>query len=282
MIILSLLALAALGVIWVHWVEPNWFHLRHETVRIRKSLTGPLTILHLSDLHLTKPRFFMSRFFDRLSRLHVDFVFVTGDLIDGPGGILPCIASLKKLKPRHGIYAVLGNHDYQCYPLSKQLHRIITRKHYGRERSETNHLKKALREAGIHLMENQNTLVAVKGQEICLIGVDDPVTGHSNLRQAFRGVKNEKLQITLVHSPRTFPALKKRGIDIAFSGHTHGGQLRLPKLGPLPGVKRLERIIDSTHRYGFAGLVSRGMGANPSIRVRLFCRPEAVLVRVEE
>jgi predicted MPP superfamily phosphohydrolase len=282
MILLILFVLVALGVVWVQWVEPNWFHLRHRTVRVAKSMGRPLTILHLSDFHFTRPRFFMERFVDRLSRLAVDLVFVTGDLIDGPGGIRPCVALLKKLKPKNGIYAVLGNHDYHFYPLSRRFTRITTGKYDGVERPETEILKRALREGGIHLLANQHTRVALEGGgEVNIIGIDDPITRRANMNQAFRGLENGVLGFALVHSPTHFPALKKRGVDVAFAGHTHGGQIRLPGIGALPWIRRLERIVDPTDRYGFFGLVSRGMGATPSFRLRFFCRPEALLVRIE-
>ena len=114
-----------------------------------------------------------------------------------------------------------------------------------------------------------------------LIGVDDPVTGRANLNRAFHGIENGTLHVALIHSPASFPSLSRRGIDIAFSGHTHGGQVRIPIVGPLPLTKLFEPIIDSTDRFGFIGLVSRGMGAQPEARMRLFCRPEAVLVHIE-
>lgn len=280
--ILTLFALSTLAVIWVHWIEPNWFYLRHKTVRVKRRIENPFTVLHLSDLHFTKPRRILGKFFERLSKLDVDFVFITGDLIDSPKGIEPCVSNLKKLKSRKGIYAVLGNHDYRSYPIRDQITRLITKKYYGRNRPEAEQLKKALREAGIHVLENQNVPVSLaEGEEAILVGVDDPVTGRANLDQAFRGIENGVLRLALIHSPAPFPSLERRGVDIAFAGHTHGGQIRLPGIGPLPYAYRLEPIIDSTNRYGFVGLVSRGLGANPTIRLRFFCRPEAILVRVE-
>src|SRR3989338_4355071 len=152
--------LAGGALVWVQWVEPNWFRLRRKTVLVSKPLSRPLDILHLSDLHFPRPRFLMNRFFNRLARLDLDFVLVTGDLIDGESGIRPCLENLKKLKPTRGIYAVLGNHDYRDYPFSDQLVRIHTGRNYGRERKEvTDSLKKALRDSGVRLLLNENISV---------------------------------------------------------------------------------------------------------------------------
>lgn len=268
--------------VWIHWIEPNWFHLRPLTVKVRRPLPRPLRILHLSDFHFTRRRYFVERFFDRLATLEVDFVFLTGDLIDEAGGIAFCAEQLKKLKPKKGIYAVLGNHDYRIYGLHKIWKWILTGKHDSDLRPETEQLKQALIQAGVRLLINQNiSLPLADGHEIALIGIDDPITGHANLNQSFQGVENGALRIALVHTPIIFSLLRRRKIDIAFSGHTHGGQIRLPGVGPVPWVRFLEPIIDSTDRYGFIGLITRGMGAHPSTPFRFFCRPEAVLVRLE-
>lgn len=275
------LILAAGVIVWVQWVEPNWFQLRKKTLRLKKPLPAPLTVLHLSDFHFTRPRLFLDRFFDRLARLEVDFVFVTGDFIDGPKGITPCVRNLKKLRPRQGIYGVFGNHDYEVYPFPGMVKRLFTARSYGWKRPEFEDLKRALREAGVRLLVNENVLAPVGGGEVSLVGVDDPFTGHADFDQAFQGVNHAVLRIALIHTPAAFPAFRQRGIDIAFAGHTHGGQVRMPGVGPLPFLSHLEPIIDSTNQYGFVGLVSRGLAATPRIRFRLFCRPEAVLVRIE-
>lgn len=280
-----LAVLAFSGYAWTHWVEPNWFRLKRQTVRLKKPLREPLTILHLSDFHFTKERFFLSRFFDRLARLEVDFVFLTGDLIDKVSGIGPCIKNLKKLKPKKGIYAVFGNHEYWNYPLRALLRKLVMKqgKHYlPRPEAETAEFKRSLEEAGILILRNENIALPLsEGEEMVLIGIDDVITGHANLQKAFRGIENGAVHLALTHSPRLFPALSQRGIDVAFAGHAHGGQVRLPGIGPLPLSRLISPIIDSTDRYGFVGLVSRGMGAQPPGHFRFLCRPEALLIRIE-
>ena len=272
------------GWLWAEWIEPNWFRLRQETVRLKKPLRKSLTILHLSDLHFVRERFFLKRFFDRLSGLKPDFIFVTGDLIDNATGIEPCVRNLAKLKSKYGTYVVWGNHDHRIYPPFEVLIHLMTGKDFTRPRPahEKEHLKQSLEKAGFHLLLNRNTSVKLSdGRTVCVIGIDDPITAHANFNEAFQGAKDGALYLALVHAPRAFPALGHRGTDVAFAGHTHGGQLRFPVIGPMPLAYWISPIIDSTERYGFAGVVSRGLGAQPIGRQRLFCRPEAVLVTVQ-
>ncbi len=276
------LGLALAGWIWVQFVEPNWFRLTHKTLQINKSLPKSLTILHISDPHFAQERIWLNRFFDRLARHEVDFVFATGDLIDSTNGMKPCIANLKKLKSKYGIFIVLGNHDYRIYPPFEKLLDILTGKDFTKPRKDIEDFKQALRQAGFHLLLNENISIDLgDGKTACIVGMDDPETGRANFDKAFSGVKNETLRFALTHSPATFPALTQRNVDVAFAGHTHGGQIRFPFIGPIPLAYRISPIIDSTDRYGFVGLVSRGLGAQPVGRQRLFCRPEAMLVYLE-
>lgn len=283
--LILLLWIATGFVLWGFWIEPNWFRLRHETVRLRKPLSRPLTILHLSDFHFVRRRFLLSRFFDQLAKLEPDFIFLTGDFIDELSGIEPCMANLRKLKAKQGIYAVFGNHDYRIYPPFLQwiaMFKFIPH-HSLRPKEETEQLKETLEREGIQILINQNISIQLSGGEkMTLIGVDDPVSRRADLDRAFQGATNGSIRVALAHSPTIFPSMSQFGIDLAFAGHTHGGQIRFPGFGPIPNVKKsISQIVDSTNEFGFSGIVCRGLGAQDLVHPRLFCRPEAILVRIE-
>ena len=283
-VISILFLLGAAGLIWVVWVEPYWFRLRRLTIRLKKPLPQPFTVLHISDFHFTRHKFHLGRFFDHLAKLEPDFVFVTGDLIDSAEGIEPCVHNLKKLRPKKGIYATLGNHDYRTYnSFFPWVHMFTGRDiFYKRPSHEVERLKQSLAEAGVELLLNRNIIVQLGGgEELALVGLDDPVSGRENLDEAFRSAKNGTLRFTLAHTPSIFPSLCLYHIDVAFAGHTHGGQIRLPGIGALGMAKSMCPIIDSTNEYGFYGIVSRGLGAQPVTSLRFLCRPEALLIRFE-
>lgn len=276
-----LVVLAIGGAVWSGWVEPRWFRLREWSVQVKKPLKRPITILHLSDLHFTRNRKFLSRFFDRLAEQEVDFVFVTGDLIDSPNGIQPCVRQLSKLRPRHGTFVVLGNHDHWIYPSFETLTRLFLGEPPLRERPELAEFVNTLKGAGIHVLQNENTAVSLpNGDRVVLVGIDDPVRGHARYDRAFAGIRENGLCLSLVHSPIAFPRMATYPVDAAFAGHTHGGQIRIPGIGANPLAHRVARIIETTDQYGFFGLVSRGLGAQPPMELRFLCRPEAHLVRI--
>lgn len=270
--------------IWSFLIEPNWFRLRRHTLAVNKRLGSPaLSCLHLSDLHFTRHRFFLDRFFDRLSSLDIDFVFVTGDLIDSREGIAPCVANLRKLKPKKGTYVVFGNHDYLIYPAFNDIVSLMGRRNLTKSRPETEELFQALKGAGFQVLRNESRLVKLgEDQDAAIIGVDDPISGRADMKQAFEGIQNGALRLGLVHAPILFWSFRRFKVDVAFAGHTHGGQIRLPGLGPLPWIHKLTPLIETTHRrYGFPCFVSQGMGAQVPLHLRFFCRPEALLVRIE-
>ncbi len=277
----------ALLFVWVQWIEPHWLRFRKVTVHVKKPLPRPLRILHLSDLHTTKHHFHLDAFFNRLGAmdLNLDFVFVTGDLIDAESGIAPCVANLKKIQSRLGTYVVLGNHDYRNYHSLRVWRHLFTKtdSYTFRAESQRNRLKEQLSKASAKVLFNESLRIALgNGKEMTLVGLDDPVSRRANIPRAFSDVRSANLSIALTHSPVTFPTLAEHKIDLAFAGHTHGGQIRVPGMGPLARLlSHVSPIIDSTAEFGFHGVVSRGMGAKAGVRMRLFCRPEAVLVQVE-
>ena len=226
-------------------------------MRLAKPLKAPVTILHLSDPHFTGRRFFLSRFFDRFARLEPDFVFLTGDFIDTPSGIQPCVENIKKLKAKRGVYAVLGNHDYESYPSWRQIFRVFTRESVGARRpGETETLKEALKGVGVRVLFNENLLLEFPGGEKgVLVGIDDPFTGRADFSKAFKGIP-ENQYFYFVHSFYVAPADSKitageTDYGVTFtsavsSGHIHGCQFH-PEKSHEFGQTVLKNFLNNEH-----------------------------------
>ena len=113
-------------------------------------------------------------------------------------------------------------------------------------------------------------------------GLDDPVTDHADYEGIQAGFDPEKTNILLTHTIDAFLHLPDHAVQISFSGHSHGGQVRIPGWGALITHTRFGKAYaQGMHKLkGAVCIVSRGMGASRFFAFRLFCRPQAVVVEM--
>lgn len=275
--------LASLLIVWAFWIEPRLIQLSRHEIALQKFLSRPVRILHLSDTHFAGPHKAISNFFDRLSQESLDFVVVTGDIMDCEEGLPFCIENLKKLKTRYGIFAVFGNHDYFDFQFAD----VFLHNFPGQGRplisQRVDFFEQSLEEAGIRVLRNETETVVIEDTPLLIHGLDDPTTGHADLLKAMQNFDPEKINILLTHTIDAFLDLGENQIDLSFSGHSHGGQIRLPLVGPIVTHTSLGRpyaagIFDLK---GAVCTVSRGLNASRFLRARLLCRPEAILLTVK-
>lgn len=270
--------------LYMLFVETRWFHLNRETIRVRSSFPGPLRILHLADAHFTGRDEAKGRFIRGLASEPVDFVFATGDMVDCPEGIDNCIRSLEALRPRYGTYFVFGGHDHYEATLGDVIHHLT---HFRTSRrvscpNDEAQILARLKEIGAKVLLNQNERVPVKGGEVVIVGLDDPFLLLHDLETAMEGVSEKDHTIVLVHAPEIVEEIADKGVDVAFSGHTHGGQVRVPFIGALVTRCSLEtRFARGVfRRKNSAFHVSQGLGAGHRTNFRFACRPGATLVDI--
>jgi uncharacterized protein len=182
-------------------------------VRLRglpRALDG-FSIVQLTDIHVGN--IVEQRFLDELVRranaLRPDLVAITGDLVDGDVPTLgPAVASLSKLRSRHGTFFVTGNHDY-----------------YSGDREWTAFLEST----GVEVLRNRHVRIGEPGANLDLVGVDDwsarRTGGGYDLEAAIAGKDPDRPAVLLSHQPANFLEAAKRGIGLQLSGHTHGGQI---------------------------------------------------------
>ncbi|MFH1423767.1 MAG: metallophosphoesterase [Candidatus Nealsonbacteria bacterium] len=246
-------------------------------------------ILHISDLHLAGRNKRMERYFEKLGKIKSDFVMVTGDLIDNDDGIEWCLKYLKKLSPRFGIWACLGNHDK--FGLSI-LHTLFFHLMGTLKENNFELLGRRLKESGIQILINEKKTINVNSVPLTIIGVDAPFgldrCKNKNmfskkitpLRELFSNIPPKNYVVLLNHVPDLLKELGDVKINLALCGHTHGGQIRLPFIGPLVAFSSFQRAYNKgLYNYnGYYLHVSGGLGASKTTSIRLFCPPEATIL----
>ena len=271
--------------VWMFFIEPRAYQVNRHTVVLPKKLPRPLRILQLSDIHFAKTDPPLEHFFDRLAQESFDFVFVTGDIVDCVEGIPVCVANFKKLRPAYGLFTVFGNHDYYDYHLLDAIFRTSFAAPKPRNRNQPDLFEEALKRAGMKVLKNETVELEVGGTPLLIHGIDDPVTGHANLRRTMQNFDPAKINFLLTHTVDVFVDIGDDEIDLSFSGHSHGGQVCFPFIGPV-----VIHTIFGKPYVGGRGLVplkgaqcsiSRGLGASRYLFFRLLCPPEAVVVEVE-
>jgi uncharacterized protein len=255
-------------------VERHWIDVSKRDVALRglsADFEG-MRIAQVSDIHMdsfTEP-FFMRQVIERINQLKPDAVFLTGDFVtsgqwpnsDSHEAAWECAGILKGLECK-SVHAILGNHDVSV----------------GAETVEA-----ALRSSGISVLRNTFLPIERGGGRMWLAGLDDPLAGHPDLDAAIpdniRNLPNEPV-VLLCHGPDYATRVRShaagQAVDLMLSGHTHGGQIRLPLIGALVLPPMGKRFVEGWFQLGSMGLyVNRGIGTI-GVPFRLDCPPEITL-----
>ena len=266
-------------------VERDWYRLRRQRVEALEPGQPPLTVLHLSDLHLTAADTRRIAFLERLAGEQVDLVVLTGDMLGGPGGLDPVLEALSRFRPRLGAVAVLGSNDYWAPRFRNPLSYFLgpsSRRHRSSGRNPWRELVEGLEARGWTVLRNRRGRLG----DVELAGMDDPHIRHDDPSVAVppNGELPARLRLGVVHSPyrRALDAFAGNGYDLVLAGHTHGGQVRLPGVGALVTNCDLPRDqVRGLSRWGSSWLhVSAGLGTSKYAPFRFACRPEASLLTV--
>lgn len=218
------------------------------------------TILHLSDLHIDGLPDLADNLHTCLHTFDVDLCVLTGDYRFKTHG--PCHQVYDQMKhllagiqARSGIFGVLGNHD--CLDMVE-----------------------AFEPMGLHILVNEALALQRAGQRIWLAGVDDPhYFGCSDVSLAFADVPSNAFKLLLVHTPEIYAEAAQAGVDLYLCGHTHGGQICLPWVGPIKThVTCPRRYVRGRWQHGqVQGYTNVGCSAS-GVPVRFFCPPEIGLL----
>lgn len=234
--------------------RPRLAHLRY-----------PLRLALLSDLHYGP--FIglgsLSAWVTASNRVEPDAVLLGGDLVDraAPSALEPLFEQLARLRAPLGVFAVLGNHDHM---------------RFRRGTGVTNALQlvEALQQAGVHVLHNEGLALR---DDLYLAGIDDFREGQPDLRAALAGRPRSSACVLLSHNPDVLPGVPT-DVELTLCGHTHGGQVRLPFIGPLVTSSWHGRRFEMGWVEGPArGYVTRGLGVT-ALPLRIACPAELTVL----
>ena len=268
--------LAIGGGLYMREYEPSWVEINELTLtlpRLAKSFSG-LRMVQISDLHfggwMTIES--LTSIVQMVNAQYPDIVVITGDFVMGHSissqakeqmieHLDELAATLKKLVDRSLVFSVLGNHDYM---LSRGT------------------VLNMLSQASIKDLSNSVHTFERGNDRLHLAGIDDVMARYARMDLVESSLPDEGCAISLVHEPDFAEVSAKTGrFDLQLSGHSHGGQVVLPLLGPpvLPWLARkypsgLYKVMDM-YQY-----TNRGVGMTPPY-IRFNCRPEITVFTLE-
>ncbi len=263
------LAVAGSG-LYVRVIEPYWLTIGRHTVRLGlKGDSPPLKILHLSDLHLSHvvSLGFISEAIRLGLSLQPDLICLTGDFITRGYAALDGYAEvLKPLAASAPTFACLGNHDGGIWAARRRGH------------ADTNRVREVLSKAGATLLHNSARTVRLGDRAFRLVGLGDVWAGEMQPMIAFAtSAPSADATIVLSHNPNTKDYMKAYAWDLLLSGHTHGGQVKLPFIGAPVSSVRDKRFLEGLHEWeGRWVHVTRGVGNLYGVRFN--CPPEVSLI----
>jgi predicted MPP superfamily phosphohydrolase len=230
----------------------------------------PVRVVHLSDVHIERNSYREAAIIRQVNALDPDLILLTGDYLNlsrlnDPTAIAHFRQLVTQLEAPYGIYATRGSVE----PLPEQMARLV-------------------RGTGVQWLEQSSKTVNVRGQQVTLVGAacsHDLELDTFRLDRALANTPGNTFTLLLYHSPDLILEAAQCQVDLYLGGHTHGGQLRLPVLGPIVTGSIYGRQYDAglfrekdTWMY-----ISRGLGLEGGgmPRARFLCRPEIVFLELE-
>lgn len=286
--------------IWPRYIEPQLLLNTHLKVPL-KGLKDTFRLVQISDLHFGQhsSKGFFKRVSGRINALSPHLIALTGDFICN--GKLhdrnDLLSFLKSLKASRGLFAVLGNHDYEKSvgidsfgnydaidrkgPILQGLSRLFSQVKIEGKVSEAARRLKAnpellalFEEAHVQLLQDRTVCIA---DAFNLTGVSEYMTGQIDTQKAYQNYNRSLPGILLCHNPDAIPHLLKQPSELVLSGHTHGGQINLPwirkKLTMMQYPRYFKGLISDSDKTIY---ISRGLGS--VMNFRFFAAPEVVCI----
>ncbi len=220
-----------------------------------------LVACQISDFHVDRDEDLarLAAAVEAINQQEPDLIFLTGDYFSGPDTMHRYLGAfrdaLKHLRPKSGLFAILGNHDHW---------------------SSAERITDALKRAGADVLANDSRRLVLRNEKIVVVGIDDLWSRRAEPARAFADVNSDDCTIVLAHNPDTALYARHLRPGVMLSGHTHGGVVRIPFYGsPLKSILRIgKEFYSGLNRYeDFYIYTNRGLGTF-WLRIRINCPPE--------
>ncbi|MDR6878631.1 metallophosphoesterase [Bacillus sp. 3255] len=257
----SLGIMAGIGGLYGICGERYWIQLQTVRLAYRRypAALGGVRIVQFSDTHLGSYYSLgqMERVAGLIQKQKPDIICFTGDLFDSNHGEVneDVIPILSRLQAGLGKYAVLGNHDMRLSP---------------------GKVKDVLERSGFTVLVNGNRTIERGNGRMHVVGIDEIFHGKPDLRLALQGVHKDEFVLLLAHEPDFADMASAYPVDLQLSGHSHGGQIRIPLYGSLftPDLgQKYPMGLYAFDNREFYVYTNRGLGTT-LFPIRFNCRPE--------
>lgn len=263
---LGAVALSGVEAYQARYVNPYDPQLEHVSIPVPRGHEGlaGLRIGFVTDTHVgpfVSPDD-LARATARLAGERLDLILLGGDYVsESPRYVGPAVEVLGELVKQAplGVYAVLGNHDMYV---------------------SATKVTAGLEAVGIPLLRNQSMPVTFGGDTLWIVGIDETLLGRPDPRAAFSQVPKGAAALALWHEPQFAGQVAEQGAFLQLSGHTHGGQVRIPGVGPLGlPIHGKRYVMGLNDAAGMAVYTARGVGVyRPPLRFN--CPPEVTVIEL--
>lgn len=247
------------------WLEPGRLSVTRQDVHCKRLASGleGIRIGLLADFHYRpdQDEDLIARVIAETKREDLDLILLAGDFVDSdPAVLTPLLRHLRDLRAAHGVFAVMGNHD-------------------GWNGARAS-MRRDFENAGISFLNNHHSLLTIRNESLAVAGTDFVWLGKPDPARTLRGIPADTPVIAMVHEPDYFDVMTAhREILLQVSGHTHGGQCRVPLIDYAPVTVKYGK------KYNYGGFsrgdsnlfVTRGVGTTGP-RIRFACPPEFAIL----
>ncbi len=259
--------IGTLLVIDAFWVEPRHLTITHQTLTSDKIKTSrPLRILHLGDLHIERLSTREKKLSDAVRSLKPDLILFSGDILNlsrlhDPGSWQAARSVISEWQAPLGVFMVSGSPAVDLPEIMPELTKDLP----------------------VRWLQDEKVSIEFDGAQFDLLGLTCTHRPHLDGPRLsdLMNEKNGRFNILLYHSPDLAPVAARSGIDLQLSGHTHGGQVRLPLIGALfTGSLYGKEFEAGRMQLGNLTLyITRGIGLEGAAapRLRFLCPPEIIL-----